>query len=224
MGIGRVAAVHRRQVLHHQPVLAQFATDAVGALVAHGDELLVRRQMDAQRADGQRFHTPRAPCRRIAAGKAVGIDLHRALDRHAGPLRHFRARPESRRAEPLRQVRHHEVRPVVRLVLLDQEWQVGDAAIEWRGQQAIGVQVAHGVEDFRHLGMEHPFRAHRGRRHALQPRFQQAQPLHRIHRMHGHLERQVGVVLLKQYQRLVHQQAPFIECEVARRRQEIAQR
>lgn len=57
--------------------------------------------------------------------------------------------------------------------------------------------------------MEDPLGRHRLVRLALEPRPQQAQPLHRAHRVHRRLELQVYVVVLDQDECLVHDQEPL---------------
>ena len=127
---------------------AQLALVAVGADVADGHPLLVGRQMDDQRPDGERLEATGVPRRGVAAGEAGRVQVDGAVDRDAAPVGHLGARAEPGRGEALHHARDHVVgRARVVEVLLDQEGQEGDLAGERAGQQVVGVQVADRVED-----------------------------------------------------------------------------
>jgi hypothetical protein len=214
----------RRRVTGHQPGLAQLPPDAVGVQVADGHPLLVRRQVQAQRPDGERVDPSGEPGGDVAAGEAVGVDRHGARDRHAVPVRDLHPDAERRGRHALGDP-GDEV-PLVAAVraALHLERQVGDHPGERGGQQVVGVQVAHRVEDARHLRVEDRLRVHGLRGLPQQPRPQQPQPLHRVHRVHRRLQRQVHVVALEQQQGLLDQYQPLGVGEHARRREEVVQR
>jgi hypothetical protein len=118
--------------------------------------------------------------------------------------------------ESLHDVRH-EVAPRARLeVVLDHEGQERDPLRERLGEKVVGVQVAHRREDRLHLAVEFHLRPALEGVGLLEAAAHEAQPLHRVHRVHRALERQVHVVLLEEDEGLVDERAALGEREVSR--------
>jgi hypothetical protein len=215
---------HRRRVARHQPRLAQFPPDAVPVEVADRHPFLVRRQVQAERADGQRVDPASQAGGRVAAGEPVGVHRDRARDRHAVPVRDLHPDAERRRGHALGDPRDQVLLSLPVRAALHLEREVGDHPGERGGQQVIGVQVAHRVEDPRQLRVEDPFGVHRLRGLPEEPRAQQPQPLHRVHRVHRRLQRQVHVVAFEQQQRLLHEDHPVGVGQHPRGLEEVVQR
>ncbi len=192
----RVAG-ERRQVLDHHPVLAQGLRTAVRRQVADGDPFLVRWQMYDQWPDGQRLQPPRVLRVGIAAGEPRGVDVDRAIDGDAVPVRHLDTDAERWCRESLEQVRDHVSALPGLVVLLDLEGQEGNHAVIGPRQQVVGVQVTHRVEDLRHLRVESRLGFHRVGPLSPQSDLEQTQPLQRVDRVHRGLEVQVHVVALQ---------------------------
>jgi hypothetical protein len=160
----------------------------------------------------------------VASGEAGGVQLDGMVDRDPTPVGHLGARAEPRRGEALDHTGHHIVgRAILVEVLLDPERQEGDLAREGTGQQIVGVQVSHRVEDPRQLGVEQPLRTHRLGGLAFQADPQQTQALHRVDRVHRRLERKVHIVLLQQHQGLLHEEPALLKGESARTTEKLAQ-
>ena len=108
---------------------------------------------------------------------------------------------------------------------LDEEGQEGGAGRERGGQQVVGVQVAHRGEDLGQLAVELDLGAAGLLRQRGEPVAQQAQPLHRVDRVHRPLEHEVDVALLDHHERLVDEEQAVGEREgaVAHAAEEVAE-
>ena len=148
------------------------------------------------------------PCVDVASAVALAVERDRPVDRDAVPVRDLHADAERREVDALLD-RADEVTPLALLpVLLDPERDERGPARIRRREDVVRVQVAQPDEDADHLVVEASARV------GLQPSIEQSQPLHRIDRVHGALEREVDVQLLDEDLRLSHDLAALVEGQI----------
>jgi hypothetical protein len=167
--------------------------------------------MDDERPHGQRLHTPAAPRRRVAAGEPGRVEVDGVQNGDAAPVGDLDSRLEPRGREAARHMGDQEPGAVPFRAGLDQERKEGDLVVERVGQQVVGVQVPHRVEDLRHLRVEQPLPRHGLRCLPLHAPAQQPQPLDRVHGVHRGLQGQMDVVLLQQDQGLVDEEPTVLQ-------------
>ncbi len=148
----------------------------------------------------------------IASGVASRTVFDGTFDGYSIPQSDLDTRLEVLRREPLDEMTDDVLRLLVLVeILFDVERQEGDLVRERRRKQIVGVQIAYGCKNIEHLPMEFELTSHRCGGGFVQAALDQAQPLHRIHPMHGSFQRQMNVVFLDEEERLLDQPLALVE-------------